>query len=177
MTTPIVHTGDYLHLLKELNYMKLTGASVLNFNNEQQFDYCYEFVDYQLYIAEVNFSNDGCSLLDLPNISSIIIETPEDQDFKDKIIVNWTGQGERNQQWNIWKEQGLDKKSIFVGDPRDYVRFLKHTHWRIEFWPTDNLFDLATAINNGQEFIGTVGLESMLAQALGKTLTIEGKDF
>lgn len=100
--------------------------------------------------------------------------------YKDRpIIVNRT---ERwipptlSPNWIAWREQEFDKKTLFVGLPQEYEKFIRDTGWRnIEYLPTPDLLTLARVIAGCEEFIGNQSLALSLAIGLGVNYSCEAR--
>lgn len=71
-----------------------------------------------------------------------------------------------NPAWTTWKEQGVDKESIFVGLPDEYEEFKKLTGWQLEYYPTKNMLELAEVIAGAEQFIGNQSVALSIAQGL-----------
>lgn len=78
-------------------------------------------------------------------------------------------------QWKLWKDQEIDKKSIFVGLEEEYENFKKLTGWNLDYKPTKSMLELAEVIAGSQMFIGNQSVALSLAQGLGVNYTFEAR--
>ena len=70
-------------------------------------------------------------------------------------------------QWDMWKNQGLEQVSFFVGLPHEYELFRKTIGWGIPFVETKTMLDLASIIAGCEHFIGNQSQCLSLAVGLG----------
>jgi hypothetical protein len=71
------------------------------------------------------------------------------------------------QQWQIWKEQGMESQAFFVGLPNEYQEFKKQIGWDIPYQPAASVLELAEYIAGSQQFIGNQSMALSLAIGLG----------
>lgn len=93
-------------------------------------------------------------------------------------IVNRTSryvQDTCHPQWKLWKEQGLDEQSLFVGLEEEYENFKNLTQWNIEYKPTKTMLELAQVIAGSKMFIGNQSVALSIAQGLGVNYTFEAR--
>ena len=95
------------------------------------------------------------------------------------VIINRTQRWlpkQLSQQWAAWKEQGLEKESVFVGLPEEYAAFKQATGWDIPYQPTKNLLELAQYIAGCEQFIGNQSVALSVAIGLGVDWACEARD-
>lgn len=114
----------------------------------------------------------------LRNTAWLTVPTPRSLPGK-SIVVNrsarWTPR-QLSMQWNIWKSQGYEAKSIFVGLPEEYESFKKNTGWDIPHQPTQDMLELAEYIAGADTFIGNQSMALSLAFGLSKEVYCEHRD-
>lgn len=91
-------------------------------------------------------------------------------------VINRTArwQSQRGQQfWKNLKTQNMDEYSVFIGTAQEYEQFQKDTGWRLDYYPTDTLLDLAEVIAGCEKFIGNQSMPLSIAIGLGKSFTCE----
>lgn len=73
-----------------------------------------------------------------------------------------------NQQWDDWRDGGLDQRAVFVGLPEEYDKFVEDTGWvDCVYHPTPTMLDLAQVIASTSMFIGNQSQALALAIGLG----------
>lgn len=92
-------------------------------------------------------------------------------------VVNRTSRGwspkEKNPQWDQWKNLGIDKQSLFVGLSEEYEEFKKFSGWNIDYYPVNNMLEMAEIIAGCKQFIGNQSSALALAQGLGVSYVFE----
>lgn len=71
-----------------------------------------------------------------------------------------------NAVWGVWREQGTDAESVFVGLPDEYEAFKKLTGWNIDYYPTKTMLELAEVIAGCDQFMGNQSVALSIAQGL-----------
>lgn len=69
--------------------------------------------------------------------------------------------------WQQWKADGLDKKAFFLGTKEDYINFVNEFGWDLPLVEPKTLLEKARYIAGATTFIGSVGVELALANAIG----------
>jgi len=98
------------------------------------------------------------------------LECPDIKKIDKSYVINRTSRFTEpgcNEQWKIWKDQGMDEDSIFVGLENEYDDFKKLTGWNLEYHPTKDMLELAQVISGCKKFIGNQSVALSLAQGLG----------
>lgn len=99
------------------------------------------------------------------------LTVPEPKIIPDKpVVVNRTQRWiakDLNPNWQHWLDQGADQQSIFVGLPEEYENFIKATGWKLDYYPTKNMLELAEVIAGADQFIGNQSVGLSLAVGLG----------
>jgi hypothetical protein len=72
------------------------------------------------------------------------------------------------EQWEIWKKQGLESQSVFVGLPEEHQVFCQTMNWNIPHQPTQNMLEVAEYIAGAEKFIGNQSMAITIAIGLGK---------
>jgi len=94
-------------------------------------------------------------------------------------VVNRTSRGFTspgcNLAWTQWREEGIDKESVFVGLPNEYQDFKTLTGWELDYYPTDNLLELAEGIAGCEQLIGNQSLCLSIAQGLRVPYAFEAR--
>jgi hypothetical protein len=78
-------------------------------------------------------------------------------------------------QWGIWKQQGIEEKSVFVGLPEEHRAFCQATGWDIPHQPTRTMLELAEYIAGAEQFIGNQSVALSIAIGLGKEFYCEAR--
>jgi hypothetical protein len=78
-------------------------------------------------------------------------------------------------QWNLWKEQGLENNSVFVGLPHEYDIFRSTIGWDIPYAETKTMLELASIIAGSEAFIGNQSQCLAIAIGLGKRFICEAR--
>lgn len=94
------------------------------------------------------------------------------------VVINRTQRwipGTLSNQWQAWRETGMEEKSIFVGLPEEYELFKKATNYNIPYHPTKTMLDLAAVIAGSELYIGNQSVGLALAIGLGKTINCEAR--
>jgi ADP-heptose:LPS heptosyltransferase len=85
-------------------------------------------------------------------------------------VVNRTPRGFTppgcNPAWTQWREDGVDEQSIFVGLPEEYEEFKKLTGWKLDYYPTKTMLELAEVIAGAEQFLGNQSVALSMAQGL-----------
>ena len=85
-------------------------------------------------------------------------------------VINRTSRGFTppgcNPAWTQWKNDGIDKESVFVGLPNEYEEFKKLTGWELDYHPTKNMLELAEVIAGCEQFLGNQSVALSIAQGL-----------
>ena len=87
------------------------------------------------------------------------------------VVINRTARwvpSQPPQQWELWKHNGIDKRSIFLGLPEEYEQFKKQIGWDIPYQPTNTMLELAEYIAGADKFIGNQSVALSIAIGLGK---------
>lgn len=83
------------------------------------------------------------------------------------VVVNrtqrWTGNP--GPQWNIWRQQGMENRAVFVGLEEEYAAFKQQVGWNIPWAKTTTMLGLGQIIAGATTFIGNQS--SALAMAIG----------
>jgi hypothetical protein len=94
-------------------------------------------------------------------------------------VVNRTSRGFTtpgcNAAWTSWKNEGVDKESVFVGLPKEYEDFKQLTGWDLDFHPTKNMLELAEVIAGAEQFIGNQSVALSIAQGLRTPYAFEAR--
>lgn len=109
------------------------------------------------------------------------LTVPKPRQFSEDrtIVINRTSRWIPQQlsgQWAIWKEEGVEETSIFVGLPDEYAEFKRATGWDIPRVDTPSMLDLAELIAGAELFIGNQSLALSLAIGLGVPVYCEHRD-
>ena len=113
----------------------------------------------------------------LRNTPWLRVEQPRDLGSIE-YVINRTGRWQAQPQpwaWAEWRDQGIDRQSLFVGTEQEYRDFCRDTGWQLEFCPTKNLLELAEIIAGCQQFIGNQSLALSLAIGLGQSYACEAR--
>jgi hypothetical protein len=85
-------------------------------------------------------------------------------------VVNRTARGFAppgcNPTWTQWREQGVDKESVFIGLPEEYQAFKKLTGWDLDYYPIRTMRDMAEVIAGCEQFLGNQSVALSIAQGL-----------
>lgn len=79
------------------------------------------------------------------------------------------------EQWGLWKQQGIEAQSVFVGLPQEHLAFCQATGWVIPHQPTHNMLELAEYIAGSDQFIGNQSVALSIAIGLGKEFYCEAR--
>ena len=121
--------------------------------------------------------NDEQTKTTLRNTPWLSVQNPKTINNK-TIVINRTERWlpkSLSQNWQLWREQGKEDQSIFLGLEKEYELFKKSTGWDIPFQPTDTLLSLAEIIAGCTEFIGNQSQCLSLAVGLGKKFYCEAR--
>lgn len=92
------------------------------------------------------------------------------------IVVNRTARWiphTPGEQWNYWREQGIESQAFFVGLPEEYENFKKQIGWDIPYQPVKSMLELAEYIACARQFIGNQSMALSLAIGLGVNFCCE----
>ena len=93
------------------------------------------------------------------------------------IVVNRTARGfspkEVSPEWAAWRDQELNKCSLFVGLPNEHEAFQKWIGCSVDHCPTKTLLEVASVIAGAEQFIGNQSMCLALAQGLGVEYVFE----
>ena len=107
------------------------------------------------------------------------LTVPEPKTIPGKpVVVNRTQRwipNELNPNWKHWLDQAADEQSIFVGLPQEYEEFTKTTGWKLDYYPTKNMLELAEIIAGADQFIGNQSVGLSLAVGLGTPYMCEAR--
>lgn len=78
-------------------------------------------------------------------------------------------------QWNTWRDQGYEYRSLFVGLEQEYDLFKKTTGWDIPYQKTQTQLELASIIAGAKRFIGNQSQALALAIGLGVEFYCEAR--
>ena len=99
------------------------------------------------------------------------LTVPDTQRYQDRdVVINRTRRWIPNQpspQWQVWKEQGIEDRAVFVGLPDEYAAFQKSMGWNIPYQPTQTMLELAEYIAGADLYIGNQSQGLALAIGLG----------
>lgn len=106
------------------------------------------------------------------------LTVPEPIKVPDKFyVINRTSRGfaptERNPQWDVWREDGVDTQSIFIGLPQEYEEFKQFSGWDLDYYPTKSMMEMAQVIAGSEHFIGNQSVALAIAQGLGVAYIFE----
>lgn len=71
-------------------------------------------------------------------------------------------------QYEVWRQEGIDRECVFVGLPHEYELFKRQTGWNIDYYPTPTMLDLAEVIAGAETFIGNQSMALSIAIGLGQ---------
>jgi hypothetical protein len=80
-----------------------------------------------------------------------------------------------NESWTAWREQGVDKLSVFVGLPAEYAAFKQLTGWELDYHPTKTMLELAEVIAGAEQFMGNQSVALSIAQGLRTPYAFEAR--
>jgi hypothetical protein len=107
------------------------------------------------------------------------LTVPETQSVPNRsVVINRTArwvQPTPGVQWDIWKEQGIEDQSVFVGLPEEHRAFGQATGWNIPHQPTQTMLELAEYIAGAEQFIGNQSVALSIAIGLGKEFYCEAR--
>lgn len=106
------------------------------------------------------------------------ITCPNPRSLDKPYVINRTGRFTSpgcHEQWKIWKEEGMDKESVFVGLEKEYQEFKQLTGWDLEHYPTKTMLDLAEVIAGSKKFVGNQSVALSIAQGLGVEYVFEAR--
>lgn len=92
------------------------------------------------------------------------------------IVINRTARWlppQISNQWNQWKSQGWEERSVFVGLESEYQNFIKNIGWNIPYQPTQTMLELAEYIAGSETFIGNQSMALALSIGLGQKFYCE----
>ena len=129
-----------------------------------------------IYATAFGITDPGTQSL-MRNTAWLTVPTPRIVEDR-PVVINRTARwipSELSQQWAIWREEGLESKSIFVGLPEEYELFAKTTGWDIPDHETPTMLDLAQTIAGSKMFIGNQSQALALAIGLGVDFCCEAR--
>ncbi|NBO99890.1 MAG: hypothetical protein EBU90_07145 [Proteobacteria bacterium] len=92
------------------------------------------------------------------------------------VVINRTGRWPSNvarQSYDLIREQGAEKDSVFIGHESEYLAFKQEMGWDIPFHRTANLLEMAEVIAAADQFIGNQSVALSLAIGLGVEFACE----
>lgn len=134
-----------------------------------------------------NYVNTYCMAF---NINDPVVQTaisdgpwlsvPNPKPIEDKpYVINRSPRGFTrpgcNDSWTLWKEEGVDKLSVFVGLPSEYEAFKQLTGWDLDYHPTNTMLELASVIAGAEQFVGNQSVALSIAQGLRVPYAFEAR--
>jgi hypothetical protein len=120
--------------------------------------------------------SDADTLLKLNTEPWLSVPTPV---ITKPYVINRTARGFTapgcNDVWKSWKEKGIDYQSVFVGLPEEHTAFETLTGWKIDYYPTKNMLELASVIAGADQFMGNQSVALSIAQGLRVPYAFEAR--
>jgi hypothetical protein len=99
------------------------------------------------------------------------LTVPSTRRYQDRdVVINRTQRwipAQPSPQWQVWKDQGIEDRAVFVGLPDEYADFQKSMGWNIPYQPTQTMLELAQYIAGADLYIGNQSQGLALAIGLG----------
>lgn len=99
------------------------------------------------------------------------LTVPSTLRYQDRdVVVNRTQRwipSQLSPQWQVWKDQDIEERAVFVGLPAEYAAFQTATGWNIPYQPTADMLELAQYIAGSDLYIGNQSQGLALAIGLG----------
>lgn len=92
------------------------------------------------------------------------------------VVINRTTRWippEPPEQWDLWKNDGMDQCSVFIGLEDEYEKFKQQIGWNIPYQPVTSMLEMAEYIAGAEKFIGNQSVALSVAIGLGKEFYCE----
>jgi len=74
---------------------------------------------------------------------------------------------EHNTSWDALADNGVPEQAIFVGLPAEHEQFQKNLGWKIDYYPVNDMLELAELIAGAKMFLGNQSVALSIAIGLG----------
>lgn len=130
------------------------------------------YVDIYSVVFGIRDPETRTMLRNTPWLTVPSFKTVEGRSIAVNRTARWTPK-QLGDQWNKWREQGLDQKAFFLGLKEEYENFVRATGWQVPHQPTKNMLELAQYIAGSEQFIGNQSVALSLAIGLGVKFNCE----